>query len=81
MKITVELFAGMAEGVGANQIEIELESPASCPLLRRRIETEYPQTTSLLSVSRIAINGRYASEEELLTEKDTIAILPPVSGG
>ncbi len=81
MKITVELFAGIAEAVGTNQIEITLESPASCTSLRRWLETEYPHTTSLLSVSRIAINGQYANEEELLTEKDAIAILPPVSGG
>lgn len=81
MKLKVELFAGIAEAVGANQIEINLESPASCHSLRQQIETEFPQTASLLSVSRIAINGQYANETEFLTERDAIAILPPVSGG
>lgn len=82
MKITVELFAGIADAVGTNKIEMNLESPASCFALRRWLEEHFPETTSLLSVSRIAINGHYACEEEqLVCEHDEIAILPPVSGG
>lgn len=48
--------------------------------LRKSLSMRYPQLDKLNSVF-IAVNQEYAPDEKVLSEKDEIALIPPVSGG
>jgi molybdopterin converting factor small subunit len=48
--------------------------------LRNQLHATYPDLKKLNSLF-IAINLEYAADEYLLTEKDEVALIPPVSGG
>jgi molybdopterin synthase sulfur carrier subunit len=48
--------------------------------LQQLLETRYPKLQQLSSYM-IAVNNTYASLDDALSERDEIAIIPPVSGG
>ncbi len=76
--ITVRLFAAYADAVGASHTTVRVPEPATVGTLR----------TALASLSSrlpprpiIAVNAEYAGDEQRITERDEVAVIPPVSGG
>ncbi len=50
------------------------------PLLKSKLLDTYPDFSKLKSL-RIAVNEAYGNEELVLTERDEVVLIPPVSGG
>ncbi|WP_100402812.1 molybdopterin converting factor subunit 1 [Bacillus sp. FJAT-42315] len=76
--ITVLLFAHLQEEIGESQLTIEaLEMTVS--QVKKWIEERY-QVSSLHQVMA-AVNENFAMDETIVKEGDTIAFIPPVSGG
>jgi len=76
--ITVRLFAAYADALGASHTTVRVPEPATVGTLR----------TALASLSSrlpprpiIAVNAEYAADEQRITERDEVAVIPPVSGG
>lgn len=75
------LCFGVARDItGAASIKISLGPEATVATLRETLVQDYPAFGELVSFA-IARNEAYAKEEEVLVEGDTLAIIPPVSGG
>ncbi|MBA2615957.1 MAG: molybdenum cofactor biosynthesis protein MoaE [Actinobacteria bacterium] len=78
MLVTVRLFAGLRERAGTDALEVELSEGAGVddlwPALRERLG-ERPE--GLL----VAVNRRYAGPDTRLSNRDEVALIPPVSGG
>jgi molybdopterin synthase catalytic subunit/molybdopterin converting factor small subunit len=81
MKLTVQLFAGVAEAVGSRVWEGELPEGASVADLFAAIGREHPKAEPLLRVSFASVNHSFTALDTVLQAGDEIAILPPVSGG
>lgn len=82
MRVSVRLFAVLKERAGADRVEIEIAGDsASLVDLRAAIAQRVPAIAALLSQVRIAINEELASGTERISEKDDVALIPPVSGG
>ena len=80
MNITI-LFFGMATDlVGASSSTIPLREEISLETFKKQLFETYPELTSLHQFT-IAINEEYASNDRIVKPGDTIAIIPPVSGG
>ena len=80
MKIQV-LFFGMAKDlVDKSNITLEFDEEISVELLREFLAKKYPSFSKLDSFA-VAVNESYAEEEFVLSDNDTVAIIPPVSGG
>lgn len=81
----VRLFAAARQLTGETEIEIVLSANATIRELRQAIVQKYPQLTSLVRASRLAIGTRYAADEEMLLGGNAIrqefVLIPPVSGG
>ncbi|MCP3026695.1 molybdopterin converting factor subunit 1 [Halobacillus sp. A5] len=71
-------FAELQENVGKESIEIEAAGQ-SIKQLKEYIEQEY--NLSKVHQSMTAINEEFAPNDETIKEHDTIAFIPPVSGG
>ncbi|MFG6149471.1 molybdopterin converting factor subunit 1 [Halobacillus sp. B23F22_1] len=71
-------FAGLQEKMGTEFIEIDAAGQ-SVKQLKEYIEKEY--SLSKVHESMAAINEEFAPAEETIKENDTIAFIPPVSGG
>ena len=79
-KVSVKLFAGVAELAGVKELRVSVKN-LTVAEVRCALEIKLPQLIPLLSRSAIAVDGRYATEDELLCSGSEIAIIPPVSGG
>lgn len=80
MKVNVLAFGIAKDIFGGSTISLELPEQGTTANLKQSLESSYPRLKQLVSYM-VAVNNEYASDESLLTEKDEIAVIPPVSGG
>ena len=66
--------------VGKNSVTLEFDDKLSVQEFRRQLTNVFPGLKEMETYT-IAVNEEYAEEEQLLSDNDTIAIIPPVSGG
>ncbi|RAK17015.1 molybdopterin synthase sulfur carrier subunit [Anoxybacillus vitaminiphilus] len=75
--ITILFFAHLQEAIGKERIQLNC-APLAVKQLKNHLESEY--NIDLQHVM-VAVNEEYASESELIHPGDTVAFIPPVSGG
>jgi len=77
------LFFGAARDVaGANEIELDLKTPATAHSALEEIRARYPELRRFGRSLLFAINQEYAQEPDMpIREGDELAVFPPVSGG
>jgi molybdopterin converting factor subunit 1 len=80
MKITVLLFGISADLVGKSSMEIVLEADSTVGDFKSILQKTYPKLVQLDSYA-IAVNESYADDQTQIKERDTVAVIPPVSGG
>jgi molybdopterin synthase catalytic subunit len=81
MKVRVRLFAMLREKAGWREREVELPSGASIDDAWRWLLSEVPGIEGTRSSVRFAVNRRYAAVDEVLSDGDELALIPPVAGG
>lgn len=79
MTITVLFFASLREAVGERRLELSLDEPLSVRQLADRLEGEHASLS--LSGTLCALNEHYVDPSKTVSEGDTVAFFPPVSGG
>ena len=80
MKIEALFFGMSRDLVGQSPITVELDEGVTVKMFREILVKKYPLFSELDSFA-IAVNESYAEDGLKLTDKDTVAISPPVSGG
>ncbi|OQX66858.1 MAG: molybdopterin converting factor subunit 1 [Sorangiineae bacterium NIC37A_2] len=80
MKVRVLFFAGLRDELGIDDKIISLE--ANAPTVETVIEAldQSPSSFSERGV-RAAVNEEFTTFDHALREGDTVAFIPPVSGG
>lgn len=81
MKVTVRLFANLHEIVGEREIQLELADGGTIADVCERVAELYPRVREFLPVIVCAIDEDYAPSERIVTDGDSVALIPPVSGG
>lgn len=76
--INILLFAHLQEAVGASTLSVEL-SDVTVTQVKEWMEQHYPQLT--LQQMMTAINEEFAMDTTIVRSGDTIAFIPPISGG
>ncbi|WEG11935.1 molybdopterin converting factor subunit 1 [Pullulanibacillus sp. KACC 23026] len=76
--ITILLFASLKERVGQERIQWE-KGPIKVSELRAALK-RVPGLDAVDQVM-IAVNEAYALDDQMINEGDTVALIPPVSGG
>jgi len=80
MKIKLLCFGITKEMVGGFESQIELAEGTTVGAFMENLKKEYPALKKLNSL-RIAVNEDYAELTQILSEKDEVVLVPPVSGG
>ncbi len=78
MKVKVLFFAHHRRATGLSETDFTVPDGSSVQFVADLIATQFKLE---LKGSMIAINDAYASPEQVLEHNDTIAFIPPVSGG
>lgn len=81
MMVTVKMFAAARDLVGASEVTLEVGGDATVGDLRNLLAEKYPAAAPLIIRSMLAVDARYASDEERIASAREIACIPPVSGG
>jgi len=81
MNITIKFFAGVAEAAGKKEHVLTIDKSPTVQEVVDLLIKEIPQAKDILKRSMVSINHDYAKLEQVITENDEIAIIPPVSGG
>ena len=75
------LAFGIVKDIFSNSIvDVDLKDGATIDELKALLEKKYPRLNQLGSYM-IAVNNEYASTNDIISEGDEVAIIPPVSGG
>ncbi len=82
MKLRVLGFGIVKDIFGASFRDIEVGEGLSISVagFKDALESQYPEIKRLASYA-IAVNNEYAADNEIIGEKDEVAVIPPVSGG
>ena len=80
MQLTVKLFGSLREEAGAKDLELELPEGARVVDLRELLAERYPVLEQLGEVVAASVNLEMAEEDQLLSDGDEVAFLPPVAG-
>ena len=82
MRLTVQLFANLAETCGARQIELcDLPQPLTAALVLDAFVARFPQVDGMRDSIMFAVNAEYVSADHPVSVCDEVALIPPVSGG
>jgi molybdopterin synthase catalytic subunit/molybdopterin converting factor small subunit len=82
MHVTVRLFASLRDLAGSELIEEFAEPTVSVSTLRDRLRDAYPALRPHLGRVAIAVNEEYSPDlTQPLHDGDTVALIPPISGG
>ena len=80
MKITVLFFGITTDLVGVSSLDLEVSKALTIVDFKNLLKQNYATLDKIDSYA-IAVNESYATDEVVLKENDTIAVIPPVSGG
>ena len=81
MTTTVLLFASVAEMAGTRRLAVELADGARVGDLERELVQRYPKLEGLADKIVYALNEAYVDRDQVIRAGDTVAVIPPVSGG
>ena len=81
MTLRVLLFAQLADSIGQRSIDMELPHGATVADLLRALEGRHAPVAALRGRLAVALDERYATADTVLHKGQTIALIPPVSGG
>lgn len=77
--IKILFFAGMKEQAGTSEYTLEA-SEATIAELRDKVKEAFPQMSGTEKVM-VAVNEEFTIDEDVVHAGDTVAFIPPVSGG
>jgi molybdopterin synthase sulfur carrier subunit len=80
MTVKILTFGIARDIVGNSTFETQIREGATVADLKKALLERYPRFETLASLM-IAVNAEYGNEATVLSERDEIAIIPPVAGG
>lgn len=82
MRLTVQLFASLAETCGARRLELDgLPDPLTAGAVADAVITRFPQLDGMRDSIMFAVNAEYVHGDHPICASDEVALIPPVSGG
>jgi molybdopterin converting factor subunit 1 len=81
MNVRVLLFASLREAARTGDFQLALAPGSQAGAVLAELARRLPERRELLGRCALAVNEEYASADVSLHDGDTIAVIPPVSGG
>ena len=80
MNINILAFGIAKDIINGSTLGLEIQDGTTVGDLKLKLISQFPDFEKLRSLA-IAVNEEYQEDDFLLSEKDEIVIIPPVSGG
>ncbi len=79
--VTIRLFAGLRDLVGAQELQLDLRQASQVSDLFVLLTSRFPALDAYRNSLMIAVNEEYGSWDSPVKAGDEVAFFPPVSGG
>jgi molybdopterin synthase sulfur carrier subunit len=79
--LTVLFFASTAEAARVKSWDCTMDEGALISDLSVQLQRQFPMVKPLLRGCRFACNESFVPQQHRLADGDTVALIPPVSGG
>ncbi|WP_231620743.1 molybdopterin converting factor subunit 1 [Fictibacillus sp. 7GRE50] len=80
MMIKILLFANLAQQAETERVAIEVKSPLSVEEVRNMLQNQVGKLSGIEN-ALVAVNEEYVDLTDQVNDGDTVAFIPPVSGG
>jgi molybdopterin converting factor subunit 1 len=74
-------FAQLKDATGCDSTELKPISPLNTDQLWSELIKQFPKLAAHRASARLACNQEYAHPNGQFSDKDEVALIPPVSGG
>lgn len=81
MRVTVQLFARLRELAGESEIVCDVSAGATVDDVWHELVARHPDLAPFAGAVSSAVNEEFARRATPVSDGDTVAFLPPVSGG
>ncbi len=81
MRVTVRLFARLRDITGTAELMRDVSPGATIATVWRQLVGEFPELARYERTISSAVNADYARMDQVVSDGDEVAFLPPVSGG
>jgi molybdopterin converting factor subunit 1 len=81
MKLTLLYFAHLSERAGTREESREFPDGLRVDELRKQVERAHPRLAGMLGTCRVALDEEFAADDAVPQDGQTVAFIPPVSGG
>jgi molybdopterin converting factor subunit 1 len=81
MVVRVKMFAAAKQMAGADSVAVEVDEPVTIDRLRTALVAQVPALAGIMRHAIFAINTDYVSSQAIISPRDEVACIPPVSGG
>ncbi len=81
MTVEVLFFGHWRDRAGTGKLSLELQGGATVSDAADALAAQNPKLAGILEKVRVAVGEEFAHPETLLKDNDTLAFLPPMSGG
>jgi sulfur-carrier protein len=78
--VQILLFASLAQQAGTQKVSLELDTPVTIEQVRDLLQNQLGELNGIEN-ALVAVNEEYADLTIEIKNGDTIAFIPPVSGG
>lgn len=81
IQVTVKLFAMIADIVGNDELHLTAEEGSTPADILDNLIQQNPRLDKWRPYVRVAVNYEYVPLTHPLSDKDELAVIPPMSGG
>ena len=81
ISLKVLFFGAAGDAVGTKEMLLDAPAPSNVEDVKQILFSNYAALAELSRSLMIAVNEQYATDDTVLNNGDTVAFLPPVSGG
>jgi molybdopterin converting factor subunit 1 len=80
MNINILAFGIAKDIINGSTLGLKIQDGTTVGALKMKLISQFPDFEKLRSLA-IAVNEEYQDDDFVLSEKDEVVIIPPVSGG
>jgi len=79
--LSIKLFASLRQSMRSDVIKIDVDNEITVSQMKKIVFESYPNLKKLNVPFLVAVNHKFAKDSVVISTKDEVALIPPVSGG
>jgi len=79
--LSIKLFASLRQAMRSDEIKINIDNEITVSHMKKIVFETFPNLKKLNVPFLVAVNHKFAKDSVVISTKDEVALIPPVSGG